>query len=333
LDGRLQQKIEETLAVARRRRVDLRSGPMLCCFEQPLWGGVVTGREVSSLVSHPGTAVAVVSPDPLPDVCRAVERAPRIHVVAERGLVCRQSGGATHHAYQGAPNELTTFATGLFAGAAPEGLCVALAPFVSPGRQEVDFGGESERGAPVSELALARAVDHFGVECQVSDAGLLVRDEPAALEAVRCAMAHEFPGRSFRVNRLATGHFRFAHVPTVQNGDRDRIRATAQGIAMSCDRWLEIHGGTRYGFATGPVAGSEIGPESGALHLAEALFSSPDAIVTHLGQQPFQRPGTLFFAYEGSNTILEARNEGVPCVTVHDIVEYARILLAIREGV
>ncbi|MEE8103992.1 MAG: hypothetical protein V3T86_00490 [Planctomycetota bacterium] len=333
MDPRLKQKIDETLAVARRRRVDLRSGPLLCCFEQPLWGGVMTGREVHELVSHPGTSVAVVSPDPLPVVQRAVERAPRIHVVAERGLVCRLSGGATHHVYQGAPNELAAFATGLFAGAAPEGLCVALAPFVSPGRQEVDFGGETERGTPVTELALAHAISHFGCEGQVSDAGVLVRDEPAALEAVRCAMAHEFPGRSFRVNRLATGHFRFAHVQTAESRDRDQIRATAQGIAMSCDRWLEMHGGTRYGFTTAPVAGYEVGPESGALHLAEAVFGSPNATVTHLGQQPFLRPGTLFFAYEGSNTILEARNERVPCVTVHDIVEYVRILLAIREGV
>ena len=47
---------------------------------------------------------------------------------------------------------------------------------------------------------------------------------------------------------------------------------------------------------------------------------------------PFHGEGTLFFAYEGSETVWEAAEKDVSCITVHDISEYGRILAAIRRG-
>ena len=46
----------------------------------------------------------------------------------------------------------------------------------------------------------------------------------------------------------------------------------------------------------------------------------------------FKGEGTMFFAYEGSETVWEAANKGIACVTVRDILEYGRILHEIRRG-
>ena len=54
--------------------------------------------------------------------------------------------------------------------------------------------------------------------------------------------------------------------------------------------------------------------------------------MTHLGQQPFVGDNSLFFAYEGSDAILEAEIRGAAYVTVQDILEYARVLQEIRTG-
>jgi hypothetical protein len=55
-------------------------------------------------------------------------------------------------------------------------------------------------------------------------------------------------------------------------------------------------------------------------------------VITHLGLTPFSREGSLFFAYEGSETVWDAASKDVSCITVHDIVEYGKILAAIRRG-
>jgi len=76
----------------------------------------------------------------------------------------------------------------------------------------------------------------------------------------------------------------------------------------------------------------QYGPEQGARRLAAELFRGPDTVITHLGLHPFGGEGTLFFAYEGSETVWEAANKGVPCVTVRDIHEYGRVLCGLRKG-
>ena len=54
--------------------------------------------------------------------------------------------------------------------------------------------------------------------------------------------------------------------------------------------------------------------------------------MTHLGVTPFRQEGSLYFAYEGSESIWDAADRGIPCITVQDIAEYGRILAAIRRG-
>ena len=95
---------------------------------------------------------------------------------------------------------------------------------------------------------------------------------------------------------------------------------------------MEIRGPATFGFTTERVAKGEFGPERAAMALGEELFNAPDMVVTHLGLAPFCEEGSLFFAYEGSETIWEAANKGIAYVPVRDVHEYARILHAIRKG-
>jgi hypothetical protein len=331
-DPRLDRKIKKTRATARARDLDLVDAPMLVTFEPPILGRAAVEHDVAALARCPGTAVAIVCTDPLPVARRAIGNLPRLHVIAERGLVCGLSGGATHHVYAGTELEMVSFSTALFAGVAPAEMRVAVAPFLSSGRQEVDLEGE-EPGLEVTGRELYHAIQHErGFASLSADEDVLVEDDPQSLEDVRNALAHELPDRYFRVSRLPTGTFRFTPDRQPRPAARDKVLAMAQGIAMSCDRFLEIHGGTRFGFVTESVARWEHGSERGAAHLAEEIFGSPDAVVTHLGQHPFSGDGTLFFVYEGSETILEAQNKDVTYVTVSDIPEYARILHTIRSG-
>jgi hypothetical protein len=151
--ARLQKKIEETKALAAEKGIDLATAPLLITFEMPPWGPVAVTAEIGEVVRKPGTAVAVVAVDPLPEVRRAMDATPWVHVVAERGLVCGLSGGAVIHAYPGNTQEMQSFACALFAGAAPESLRLSLGAFLSSGRQEVTFEGTASTPVPkVREL-------------------------------------------------------------------------------------------------------------------------------------------------------------------------------------
>ena len=331
-DSRLERKFKKTRAIARARNLDLAGAPLLVTFEPPILGGGVVAHEIAALARCPGTAAAIVSTDPLPVARRAIETTPRLHVIAERGLICGLSGGATLHVYAGSEQEMISFATALVAGIAPEAMRVAVAPYLSSGRQEVVLEGD-EPGLEVTGRELYHAIQHErGFASLSTEDDVLVEDDPQSLEDVRCALAHELPDRYFRVSRLPSGTFRFVPDRQPRPAAREKVFALAQGIAISSDRFLEIHGGTRFGFVTESVARWEHGSERGAMHLAEESFGSPDAVVTHLGQHPFAGDGALFFAYEGSEAILEAQNKDVPYITVQDIPEYVRILHGIRSG-
>jgi len=333
-DTRLRHKIQETRKIASDRGLDLASAPLLVTFEMPIWGIAVATAEMDGLARLPGTAVAVMSVDALPRARRAVEGAPNVHVVAERGLVCGQAGGATMHVYPTSEHELEAFAVALFAGIAPADMRVSLAPCVSSGRQEVTFEGSRDQPAP-SARELKHAIrEHDGMATFAGDAedAVVVDDSPAELEAVRAALTHQLAGHAVRVMRMPSGRFRVTPEPTPRAIGHDRVHVVAQTIAISSDRFLEMRGEATYGFATEPVAKWEHGPEAGARRLAEALFGAPDTVITQLGLHPFTGEGTLFFAYEGSETIWEAANKGVACVMVRDILEYGRILRAIRTG-
>jgi hypothetical protein len=333
-DTRLQHKIDETKAIADRRGLDLRTASLLVTFELPLWGVGPAGHELSGLGRFPGTAVAATTSEPLPTVCRAVEAAPSLHVLAESGLVARLSGGATLQIYPSTALEMQSFAVALFTGAAPLDVHVALGAFVSSGRQEVTFD------APDPEPALAGSELLYAVRgcggtvslAKDEEQSVVVEDDPAELEAARAALAGELAGRSVSVLRMPSGRFRIKPGRARRPVPRERIDVLAQEIAIASDRFLERRGGTRFGFATEPVARWEHSAEAGARRLAQELFGYPDTVLTHLGLHPFKDEGSLFFAYEGSETVWEAANKGISYVTVRDLPEYGRILHAIRKG-
>jgi hypothetical protein len=329
---RLRKKIEETKALAAEKGLDLRAAPLLITFELPVWGASAVSAELGELARLPGTAVAVLSVDPLPEVRRTMESTPCIHVVAERGLVCGLSGGAIVHAYPPSPPEMQSFACALFAGAAPESLRVTLAGFVSSGRQEVTFEGSPSAPVPSTRELIHAIREHGGTPVEAAEEAAVVLGDPSELEAVRAALACELAGRAVRVSRLPSGRFRFMPDQAVRDEASQKLHVLAQEIAVSCDRFIEMRGVTTFGFVTGPVARWEYGPEQGTRCLAAELFQGPDTALTHLGLHPFGGEGTVFFAYEGSETVWEAANKGVTCVTVRDIHEYGRILLGIRKG-
>ena len=335
MDARLRHKISETKQIASDRGLDLVAAPLLATFEMPIWGAAVATHEVGELARLPGTAVAVMSTDPLPDVRRELASTPHLHAVAERGLVCGLAGGAALHVYPAHESELQAFACALFAGAAPGGLRLALSAYVSSGRQEATFEGGKDVPAPSPRELLHAVRNHGGVGAFAGDAedAVLVDDSPPELEALRAALAGELAGHAVRVTRLPAGRFRVAPEPTPRDIARDKLHVTAQTIAISSDRFLEARGGTTFGFVTEPVAKWEDGAERGARHLATELFgTAPDMVITQLGLHPLTGEGTLFFAYEGSETVGEAANKGVACVTVRDILEYGSILYEIRRG-
>jgi len=334
MSDRLAKKIEETRRLATDAGLDLASAPLLVTFELPMWGASLAAHEVAELSRRPGTHVAVATVEPLLDARRAVSASPALHVIAERGLVCGLSGGATLDVYPSTPTELSNFAVALFAGIAPAGLRVALSGYASSGRQEAAL--EEAPGAPVPSVReLMHAIRRrggtvaFGGE---EETALVVDDSPAELEYVRAALNGDLRGHAVRVTRMPSGRFRLMPDAAARSVDRHELHGIAQGIAMSSDRFLEVRGPSTFGFVTESVARWHYGPEHGARRLAEELFGRPDTGITHLGLHPFTGEGTLFFAYEGSETLWEAANKGVACVTVRDILEYLRVLAAIRKG-
>lgn len=333
-DARLQHKIDETKKIAGEAGLDLRAAPLLVTFEMPIWGATIAAHEISELTRHPGTDVAVVSIDPLPELREALAGSPGLHIIAERGLACGLSGGATLNIYPGTPDEMQSFAVALFAGAAPEHLRVSLSGFVSSGRQEATFEAPADVPVP-SPRELVHAIRNRGGTAALAaeeEKAVVVDDSPAELESVRRALSCDLRGYAVRVSRMPSGRFRLLPDPAPRRVERRKLHATAQGIAISSDRFLEARGGSTFGFVTEPVARWQFGPERGARALAEELSNAPDTVITQLGLHPFSGEGTLFFAYEGSETVWEAANKGISCITVRDILEYGRILHAIRQG-
>jgi hypothetical protein len=329
---RLRKKIEETKALAAEQGIDLAAAPLLVTFEMPPWGPLQVTSEIGDLARRPGTAVAVVSVDPLTEVRRAMEAAPYVHIVAERGLVCGLSGGAVIHAYPPSPQEMQSFACALFAGAAPESHRVSLGAFLSSGRQEVTFEGTASTPVPKVRELLQAIRNHGGTPFEAAEEAAVVQGDPSELEAVRAALACDLPGCAVRVTRLPSGRFRFLPDPAHRPEPSQKFQVLAQEIAVSCDRFVEMRGVTTFGFVTEAVARWKYGPEQASRRLASELYPGPDTAITHLGLHPFGGEGTVFFAYEGSETVWEAANKGVTCVTVRDIHEYGRILHEIRKG-
>ncbi len=329
---RLRKKIEETKALAAEKGIDLATAPLLVTFEMPPWGPLTVTGEIGEFSRKPGTAVAVVSVDPLPDVRRAMESAPYVHIVAERGLVCGLSGGAVVHSYPPSPQEMQSFACALFAGAAPDAHRLSLGSFLSSGRQEVTFEGSPSTPVPKLRELLHAIQNHGGTPVEAAEEAAVVQGDPSELEAVRAALACDLPGHAVRVTRLPSGRFRFIPDPQPRNEPSQKLHVLAQEIAVSCDRFIEVRGITAFGFVTEAVARWKYGPEQGARRLASELYPGPDTAITHLGLHPFGGEGTVFFAYEGSETVWEAANKGVTCVAVRDIHEYGKILHEIRKG-
>jgi len=330
-EARLTKKIEETRAAARELALDLRKSPLLAVFDMPLWSSGMMSQGVRELAKLPLTQAAVLATDPLPEMQRVLEALPRVHAIAERGLVCGLSGGAVLRVYPSNDGEMTSFAAALFAGVAPIAMRIALAPFAASGRQEVSF--EQEAAGPsgsAKELFHALRRRNGVVEMAGEDA-VVVDDVPVNVLQLRAALANDLPRRPFRVTRLPSGRFRVAEDPAPRAMPKEEVLAVAQGIAISCDRFLEARGTHTFGFVTEPVARWAYTPERGARELARELFAAPDAVITHLGLHPFTGERTLFFAYEGTETVWEAANKGLRCVAVRDMLEYSRILVSIRK--
>ena len=333
MDQRLRNKIQETKSIASDQGLDLYRAPLLATFEMPIWGAAVATHEIGELARQPGTAVAVMSTEPLPEVRRAIAAAPHLHVVAERGLICGLGAGAQLQVYPPSVAEMEAFAVALFAGAAPGHLHVALSPYMSSGRQEVSL--EDAALAAPSPRELLHAIRNRG--CTVAFASeaeeaVVVDDDPSELDAVRAALALDLSCQSVRVSRLPSGRFRLQPERAPKRTAHEKLQIVAQTIAISSDRFLEVRGQSTFGFVTEAVARWKYGPEMGARRLATELFQAPDTVITQLGLHPFKGEGTLFFAYEGSETVWEAANKGIACVTVRDILEYGRILYEIRRG-
>jgi hypothetical protein len=333
-EPRLQRKISETKDVASRLGLDLASAPLLVTFEMPAWGPLVVAHEMTALARWPGTAAAVLTADPLPAARESIRQMQYLHLIAEAGLMCGLTGGATLHVYPPSSAEEDAFAVALFAGAAARSLCFSLSAFVSCGRQEATFESPPS-GQPLRGRELLSGVRDCGGSAVFADEAenaIVVAEAPAELAALRRYLTGKQAGRAVRVSRLPSGRFRVQGAAAGREIDPATIQAAAQGIAISCDRYVEMRGPATFAFTTEPVARGEHGPERAARSLAEELFSAPDAVVTHLGLTPFTHGGTMFFAYEGSETIWDAASKDVACITVHDIVEYGRILAAIRRG-
>ncbi|MHC4953398.1 MAG: hypothetical protein ACYTGZ_05865 [Planctomycetota bacterium] len=333
-EPRLQRKIKETRAIASENGLDLHAAPLLVTFDMPLWGQVALDHEIASLARLPGAAMAVLSADPLPVARELMRHAPYLHVIAEGGLVCGLTGGATLHIYPPSTAEMQAFAVAVFAGAAAHTLCLSLSSYVSCGRQEVTFETPT-KGSPLRGRELMHGIRDCGGSAVYADEGehaVVLAEAPAELEALRRVLVGNCAHRSVRLSRLPSGRFRVEGETSARPIDPPALQAAAQGLAISCDRFVEIRGPGTFGFTTERVAKGEFGPERAAMALGQELFNAPDTVVTHLGLAPFTEEGSLFFAYEGSETVWDAANKGVACITVRDIAEYGRILAAIRRG-
>jgi hypothetical protein len=331
-EERLRRKIEETRRIGRDLGLDLAKAPLLAVFDMPLWSTGVRLQGVSELSRVPLTQVAVLTTDPLPETRDLLASLPRVHAIAERGLVCGLSGGAVLHVYPTNEAEMVSFAAALFAGAAPAGLRFSLGGHLSSGRQEVCFEQDAP-GPSGSARELLHAVHRRGgvAELAAAEDAVVADDIPANLSVLRAALSGDLPRRPFRVTRLPSGRFRLAEDATPRPMAKEEALAVAQGIAISCDRYVEARGTHSFGLVTEPVARWAYGPERAARTLAQELFAAPESVITHLGLHPFSGERTLFFAYEGTETVWEAANKGVSCITVRDMLEYARILVGLRK--
>jgi hypothetical protein len=333
-EPRLQRKIRETKAIASEYGLDLRHAPLLATFGMPIWGQFKLDHETAGIARAPGAALAVLSADTLPVARESVRHAPYLHVIAEGGLVSGLTGGATLHIYPPSRAEMEAFAVALFAGAAAHTFCLSLSACVSCGRQEVTFETPGP-GEPLRGRELMHAVRGAGGMATFSDEGeqaIVLAEAPSELEGLRRALSGALAGRSVRIVRLPSGRFRVEGEKNGRPVEPQELQAAAQGFAISCDRFIEVRGPATFGFTTERVAKGEFGPERASHALAQEMFNAPDAVVTHLGLAPFTEERSLFFAYEGSETVWEAANRGVACIQVRDIAEYCRILAAIRRG-
>ncbi|MFB3066220.1 MAG: hypothetical protein ACE10D_06855 [Planctomycetota bacterium] len=330
------QRLDKTRRIARSMGIDLREAPLLACFEAPVLQSVLGGREVLALARLPGMAVAAVSAQSLGEARAALESAPRLHAVAERGLVCGLSGGAVVHAYPICEEELTAFAVALFAGTAPEGLPFSLGGFTSAGRQEVTFLTDISGHRSTGARDLLHAVRDRNVSAQpAGEEAIVVDDAPPVLEAVRAALTLDLPRMPVLAHRMPSGRFRFSTAVSCGPVALDRLNAVAQGIALSCDRVLEHCGESLFVFVTEDVAGGAFDAERGARRLAEEIFGTPHAAIAFYGAEPFTGEGVLNFrpavAQDEDFEPMEIAGEAV-LVEVSDVLEFARILWQVRQG-
>lgn len=330
------QRLDKTRRIARGMGFDLRDAPLLACFEVPVLQSVLGGREVLALARLPGMAVAAVSPQSLGETRAALEGAPRLHVVAERGLVCGLSGGAVVHAYPNRGEELEAFAVALFAGAAPEGLPFSLGGFTSPGRQEVTFLTDISGGRSTGARDLLHAVRNRNVFVQpAGEEAIVVDAAPPALEAVRAVLTLDLPRMPVLAHRMPSGRFRFSTAVSCGPVTVDRLNAVAHGIALSCDRVLEHCGESLFVFVTEDVARGTFDAERGARRLAEEIFGAPHAAIAFYGVEPFAGDGVLNFrpavAQDPDFEPIEEEGEAA-LVEVSDVLEFARILWQVRKG-
>ncbi|MFQ5845635.1 MAG: hypothetical protein ACE5JG_11675 [Planctomycetota bacterium] len=330
------ERLERTRQAAHRLGLDLRDGALLACFEVPVLHSCIGDREILALARLPGVAVAAVSPHALSEARRQVAGAPRLHVVAEWGLVCGLSGGAVVHVYPNRREELVSFAVALFASAAPEELPFALGDFASPGRQEVTFvcGTASRRAAgPRDLLHAARNRDIFAHPS--GDGAIVVDDAPATLDAVREVLTRDLPRTAVLARRMPSGRFRFSTAVSPVPAEAGRLRALAQGIALSSDRHWEQRG-EAFTFATEEVAQGVFDVARGVGRLAEEVFGTPQAALAFYGPEPLSGAGVLNF-----RPVIEVPSDLGPTgeqeqdpsiVEVRDVLEFVRILCEIRLG-
>jgi hypothetical protein len=263
-EARLQRKIKETKQVASKLGFDLATAPLLVTFEMPLWGPLSVAHEMASLARRPGTAAAVLTTDPLPAAREKTRPTPYLHVIAETGLMCGLTGGATLHIYPPNVAEEEAFAVALFAGCAARSLRLSLSALISCGRQEATFeapaGGPALRGREI--LTGVRDCGGSAVYADEGENAVVIAEAPAELVALRRYLAGPSAGRAVRVSRLPSGRFRVQGEAIGHPVDPAAIQAAAQGIAISCDRYVEMRGPTTFAFSTEPVARARRSPRS-----------------------------------------------------------------------
>ena len=78
---------------------------------------------------------------------------------------------------------------------------------------------------------------------------------------------------------------------------------------MGLDRWRE---GQR-------VGDRRLGPLIDFGNARQFVCVGRAGFVTHLGLAPFTLEGSLFFAYEGSETVWDPANKGTACIQVYPV--------------